>query len=269
MLLRRVAACLADCGLKSEFPANLLGFESGMFWEVAMVEHGARILTWLRGRQEMHDAHVLAWQEISGQAVHDAHVSAWILEQEEISKQEMCVYAEAWPLSLELDEVNLGIEKWSQEKVKNTDISKDTALQEKIEDLRDQKSKLDWRLDPENIGGRKSLPAIGESMEKPRAEHHGGAEIVAAVPAREDGGSTLWMEKARDRAREIIKRDKEKDLYPSQENIADEIANAFRLDGVVGAGGKPMSGSYIKRHALKGISSEQARQLSTANSRSK
>ena len=146
-----------------------------------MVEHDARILTWLRRRQEMHDAHVLAWQKISGQDVHDAHVSAWLSGQEAISKQEMSLYAEAWPLGLELDEVNLDIEKWSQEKVKNKDISKDSFLQEKIEELKVQKNKLDWRLDPENFGKRKFLPVPEKLKIQPQVDNHGSAQTASVI----------------------------------------------------------------------------------------
>jgi hypothetical protein len=73
---------------------------------------------------------------------------------------------------------------------------------------------------------------------------------------------TEWQVMAQEKAREIIKRQKAKDLYPAQEDVADEIAKEFRRTGIVGAGGKPLAGSYIKRHALKGISSEQGRRLS-------
>ena len=83
------------------------------------------------------------------------------------------------------------------------------------------------------------------------------------------GGVELWKEKARVRAFEIIKRDKEKDLYPSQDDIADEIAKQFRRDGLTGADGKPLSGATIKRHALKGISSAIGKQLSTTIGRGK
>ena len=82
-------------------------------------------------------------------------------------------------------------------------------------------------------------------------------------------GDKAWKGKARERAFEIIKRDRAKSLYPSQKNIADEIAKEFRRDGVMGADGKPLTGAYIKRHALNGISSAQGRQLSTATSRGK
>ena len=70
-------------------------------------------------------------------------------------------------------------------------------------------------------------------------------------------------------AREIIDRQKAKDLYPSQKDIADGIASEFRADEVMGAGGKPLAGAYIKRHALKGISSAKNRQLSTSIRRGK
>ena len=99
------------------------------------------------------------------------------------------------------------------------------------------------------------------------------AQPQAATPApvvadsADDGEA--WKAKARERADEIIKRQRAKDLHPSQEDIADEIAREFRADGVMGAGGKPLTGAYIKRHALKGISSAQNRQLSTSIRRGK
>lgn len=78
-----------------------------------------------------------------------------------------------------------------------------------------------------------------------------------------------WKMLAVVQANEIIQRQLVKDLYPSQSDIADEIAKGFRAAGVVGAGGKPLTGAYIKRHALKGVSSEQGKQLSTSTGRSK
>lgn len=81
--------------------------------------------------------------------------------------------------------------------------------------------------------------------------------------------SPEWPQMAVARAIEIIRRDRKKDLYPSQELIADEIAKEFRSDGVVGNGGKPLTGAYIKRHALKGISSAQHKQQSTTIRRGK
>lgn len=100
---------------------------------------------------------------------------------------------------------------------------------------------------------------------KPEPQDATPAPVVA--DSADDGEA--WKAKARERADEIIKRQRAKDLHPSQEDIADEIAREFRADGVMGAGGKPLTGAYIKRHALKGISSAQNRQLSTSIRRGK
>jgi hypothetical protein len=81
--------------------------------------------------------------------------------------------------------------------------------------------------------------------------------------------SEAWVNKARERAAEIISRQRGKDLYPSQIHIADEIAREFRTTGVLGTDGKPLSGATIKRHALNGISSAQGKQLSTRTGRGK
>lgn len=78
-----------------------------------------------------------------------------------------------------------------------------------------------------------------------------------------------WITDAQTMARQIIKRQKSRDCYPSQIHIADEIAEKFRADGVFGSSGKPLRGAYIKRWALKGISSEQGKQLSTTTARGK
>jgi hypothetical protein len=82
-------------------------------------------------------------------------------------------------------------------------------------------------------------------------------------------GDEAWETQARKRAAAIIKRQRERDLYPSQIHIADEIADEFRTAGVVGVDGKPLSGATIKRHALNGISSAQGKQLSTRTGRGK
>ena len=79
----------------------------------------------------------------------------------------------------------------------------------------------------------------------------------------------FWKQKAQKRALEIIERDGAKDLYPSQVNIADEIAKQFRSEGVKGEEGKPITSGYIKRHALKGISSAQKKLASAVMHRSK
>lgn len=78
-----------------------------------------------------------------------------------------------------------------------------------------------------------------------------------------------WVAKAQARAREIVRESKERDRYPSQENLGDTIAAEFRKAGIVGADGKPLTGATIKRHALKGISSATGKQLSTTIGRGK
>lgn len=85
--------------------------------------------------------------------------------------------------------------------------------------------------------------------------------VVAAGVSGEDVEG--WKIKACTQAKEIIRRQRNADLYPDQMAIADEIAKSFRVAGIVGADGKPLSGAYIKRHALKGISSADGKTLST------
>jgi hypothetical protein len=121
---------------------------------------------------------------------------------------------------------------------------------------------LDW-LNEWGESRRPPLVFSTESAPKPQ-----GVTPAPVAAARAVDGEA-WKVKARQRANEIIKRQKANDFYPSQEDIADEIAREFRADGVAGAGGKPLTGAYIKRHALKGISSAQNRQLSTSIPRGK
>jgi len=78
-----------------------------------------------------------------------------------------------------------------------------------------------------------------------------------------------WITQAQARAREIIKESREHDRYPSQENISGRIAAEFRKSEIFGSDGKPLSGAYIKRHALKGITSAIGKQLSTTIGRGK
>lgn len=97
------------------------------------------------------------------------------------------------------------------------------------------------------------------------------AEAAPAVRVRAMPGDDSWLELARNEARRMIERQAERDLYPSQENIADVIAADFRKrkPPIVGADGKPLSGASIKRHALKGISSAKKKALSTSIKRGK
>ena len=126
---------------------------------------------------------------------------------------------------------------------------------------------LQWRrlLEKAVEAGELALLHFGSKLPVQASTEPQTAPVVAGSAA--DGEA--WKAKARERADEIIKRQRAKDLHPSQEDIADEIAREFRAGGVMGAGGKPLTGAYIKRHALKGISSAQNRQLSTSIRRGK
>ncbi len=92
------------------------------------------------------------------------------------------------------------------------------------------------------------------------------APTVARAPLL---GDYPWKNVAHEHATGIIARQKKKDLFPSQQDIADEIARDFRARGVMGTDGKPLSGATIKRHALKGISSSQVKKVSTRTGRGK
>lgn len=83
------------------------------------------------------------------------------------------------------------------------------------------------------------------------------------APAPTNTAESPWMAQARRRADEIIQRQRARDCFPSQLDIADEIAREFRAAGITGTNGKPLAGAYIKRHALRGISSAQAQLQST------
>lgn len=71
-----------------------------------------------------------------------------------------------------------------------------------------------------------------------------------------------WKTIAAEQAKKFIELQASRDLYPSQEDIADEIARHLRIEGIYGVDGKPLSGATIKRHSLKGISSAHNKQLS-------
>lgn len=73
-----------------------------------------------------------------------------------------------------------------------------------------------------------------------------------------------WKTLAVRRAYEIIEEAHKRNLYPSQLAIGDQIAREFRKDGVHGNSDKPLTGEYIKRHALKGIHSGKPPRKSAA-----
>ena len=127
-------------------------------------------------------------------------------------------------------------------------------------------------------GVRDELLAMLAERNRPKRKVEIRTEVVGQVqvkapspPALTAGNSAKgdWIAKAMARAEEINSRQQMLDRYPNQLTVADEISREFRRDGVVGASGKPLSGETIKRHALKGISSAQGKQLSTSIRRGK
>lgn len=109
------------------------------------------------------------------------------------------------------------------------------------------------------IGGAKPAPKTLRRIGTPA--------VAAAEPPRRQNPD--WMGAAIKRAHEIIARDRERDLYPSQTLIAEEIAREFRAGGVEGSMGKPLTGAYIKRYALRGIQSGAPSPRSSSNRRGK
>lgn len=126
----------------------------------------------------------------------------------------------------------------------------------------------------ESEGGADAVEMLNPVTDAVEPEAKPVPQAVPAVQAEANAvvGSANheeWKLKAQSLAKEIIERDRKKDLYPSQENLADEVARVLRQKCIFGSGGKPLTGAYIKRHALKGISSAQGKQLSTAIHRGK
>lgn len=80
-----------------------------------------------------------------------------------------------------------------------------------------------------------------------------------------------WKADAREQAKSIIARQGKKDLHPNLDAIADEIAKNWRSHGKFGPKGTPLSGAYIKRHALQahGIAINRKTIISTAKGRGK
>lgn len=99
---------------------------------------------------------------------------------------------------------------------------------------------------------RPFLPLLEEvSEEAPDAP----AESVQGQKATADKAPTSgteWIPIARGMAREIIERDAGRDLFPSQMEIAEEIAGKLREQG------RPLAIETVKRHALKGMVSGAA-----------
>jgi hypothetical protein len=91
------------------------------------------------------------------------------------------------------------------------------------------------------------------------------------VPTKAGPPDDAWKEEARAQARTIIERQAAKDLHPNLVVIADEIAKEWRKLEKFGPKGTPLSGAYIKRHALQGcgIAIDREAIISTSKGRGK
>lgn len=78
-----------------------------------------------------------------------------------------------------------------------------------------------------------------------------------------------WKKLVQIEINSYIKLMREKGLFPNQKALGDHGARYLRELGIYGASGKPLSGSYITRHALKGISSAFGKAKSTLIGQSK
>lgn len=161
----------------------------------------------------------------------------------------------SYPLELQKELNRLGDE------CTNAPLDKDLQKEHSLVEKRYQVAFATWRKAMVNWLLR---PEASESIPKPTPAPAQAAGATAPVVTDD-----AWKTKAQTRAHEIIKESRERDLYPSQENLGDMVAAEFRKAGIVGTDGKPLSGAYIKRHALKGISSAIGKQLSTTIGRGK
>ena len=73
------------------------------------------------------------------------------------------------------------------------------------------------------------------------------------------------------RAKEYIQQQAKRNCFPNQLQIGDHVASALRKEMLFGPSGKPLKGSYIKRHVLQPakISSQQSKHKSTLTNRGK
>lgn len=138
-----------------------------------------------------------------------------------------------------------------------------------------------WHAKPEHAGMTRATPAHfvewaqSKGFAPPWLAVAQAAGIVPTQPAASAAQPSAtaapaeWMTKAQAEARHIIQRQAARNLFPSQQDIADEVAAALRNRGIFGADGKPLTGATVKRHALKGISSAGKKAQSTVPSRGK
>ena len=143
------------------------------------------------------------------------------------------------------------------------------AINDKSLTVRDRETGMERKHDAWEVMKLVTVEDVNTWLEKRRVPYRWTLQVNTPQPQPKQESANEWVSEAQSRAREIIKEQRARDLYSDQLGIADQIAREFRAAGKVGADGKPISGAYIKRHALKGITSAIVKQLSTANRQSK
>lgn len=94
--------------------------------------------------------------------------------------------------------------------------------------------------------------------------HQQSKDSAAQMPASAPPATTTiraaddsLAELIRGMALDYVASERQADRYPSQLAIGDFVARKLREKGVPGKSGKPLSGEYIKRHYLQGITSNK------------
>jgi len=92
---------------------------------------------------------------------------------------------------------------------------------------------------------------------------------VTIAPERPMPVAREWQVIARDYAGRYIAEQAKRELYPNQEAVAADVAGRLKKESVTGPTGLPLTASYIKRHALKGMQSGAEKLRSTGRHRGK
>lgn len=103
---------------------------------------------------------------------------------------------------------------------------------------------------------REDVHALADAFCEPRATKAPTVTQAAQTSASDDE----LREKIHEIAHAYIAAEIEADRYPTQETISEHVDRELRERGIMGKRGGPLSGAYIKRHYLKGISVDAHRQ---------
>ena len=124
---------------------------------------------------------------------------------------------------------------------------------------------LDWAINGTDISPRPTpLPYSCELLEANKGEFNtlsktilrrGHVEFNQLLTASERTvrAQPHWLSVARRYGIQYIDSSAKKGFFPNQETVGDHVAKRFIDEGLKTELGKPPTGSYVKRHALKGL----------------